>query len=186
VLDWYTVLVGLFTLFALAGHGALYLSWKTRGTVNERTVKSAAKLWLAALVFGILATIATGQVRPTIYANILGRPITWPLVAGLLVCAGLLASNIRHKHELPAFLSSAGILLFMLAATAGGAYPNLLVSTLDPASTLNITNASAGGIGQTVGLFWWIPAMILAVGYFTYLFRSFKGKVGEEADGHGY
>src|SRR5262245_33062855 len=33
VLDWYTVLIGLFTTAALAGHGALYLNWKTEGPV---------------------------------------------------------------------------------------------------------------------------------------------------------
>ena len=31
ILDWYTGLVGLFTLAALAVHGALYLAWRTDG-----------------------------------------------------------------------------------------------------------------------------------------------------------
>src|SRR5260370_30023757 len=35
VLDWYTVLIGLFTLCVLAGHGALYLIWKTSGPVHD-------------------------------------------------------------------------------------------------------------------------------------------------------
>src|SRR5713101_534770 len=35
VLDWYTVLLGLFALSVLAGHGALYLVWKTAGAVRE-------------------------------------------------------------------------------------------------------------------------------------------------------
>ncbi len=35
ILDWYTGLVGLFTLVALAIHGALYLAWKTTGPVRE-------------------------------------------------------------------------------------------------------------------------------------------------------
>src|SRR6516225_10177755 len=34
ILDWYTVLVGLFTLATLAGHGALYLVWRTAGAVR--------------------------------------------------------------------------------------------------------------------------------------------------------
>src|SRR5713226_1246439 len=36
VFDWYTALVGAFTLCALAGHGALYLVWKTTGAVQAR------------------------------------------------------------------------------------------------------------------------------------------------------
>jgi cytochrome bd ubiquinol oxidase subunit II len=34
ILDWYTGLVGLFTLATLAAHGALYLVWRTDGLVS--------------------------------------------------------------------------------------------------------------------------------------------------------
>src|SRR5689334_15127039 len=34
VLDWYTVAMGIFTLCVLAGHGALFLVWKTAGEVQ--------------------------------------------------------------------------------------------------------------------------------------------------------
>src|SRR5258705_13234274 len=36
ILDWYTGLVGLFTLPTLAGHGSLYLPRSTAGPVRER------------------------------------------------------------------------------------------------------------------------------------------------------
>jgi hypothetical protein len=35
-----------------------------------------------------------------------------------------------------------------------------------------------------VDLIGWLLAILLAIGYFTYLFRSFRGKVTLEADGH--
>jgi len=35
-------------------------------------------------------------------------------------------------------------------------------------------------------LVWWTLAIALAMGYFTYLFHSFRGKVIVETDGHGY
>src|SRR5258708_2218172 len=37
IFDWYTTLVGLFTLCLLSGHGALYLAWKTTGPVQIRS-----------------------------------------------------------------------------------------------------------------------------------------------------
>src|SRR5260370_14588624 len=37
IFDWYTALVGGFTLCALAGPGALYLVWKTTGPVQARS-----------------------------------------------------------------------------------------------------------------------------------------------------
>ena len=51
IFDWYTALVGLFTLVALAVHGALFLAWRTTGPVRERSLAFAreAELFFAAL-----------------------------------------------------------------------------------------------------------------------------------------
>jgi hypothetical protein len=56
-------------------------------------------------------------------------------------------------------------------------------ATLDPANDL--TTTSAGGIGLSVGLTFWLLAIALAIVYFTYLFRSFRGKVNL-ADEYGH
>jgi cytochrome d ubiquinol oxidase subunit II len=186
VLDWYTVLIGLFTLSILAGHGALYLVWKTDGPVQERSRSIAGRAWVLTLVLGILATAATALVRPQLYGSLAARPLTWPLVAVVAVSLGLVVFFLRRGRELPAFLASAGFIAGMLAATAAGVYPDILVSTLDPRYNLNIHNAVAGGIGLRIGLFWWVLAILLAVGYFVYLFHSFRGKVvlGEDETGH--
>ena len=87
VLDWYTVLVGIFALTALAGHGALYLIWKTTGPVQARSQALAIPIWGVTALLMILTTIATWQVRPEIYTNLMARPITWALVA--LIAIGL-------------------------------------------------------------------------------------------------
>ena len=44
ILDWYTVLVGVFALAALVAHGGTYLSWKTDGAVQERSRRAARAL----------------------------------------------------------------------------------------------------------------------------------------------
>src|SRR5262249_62430477 len=64
VLDWYTVLLGLFALGVLAGHGALYLVWKTSGPVHQRSQRLARPIWIRTLVLGLLVTPATPYVRP--------------------------------------------------------------------------------------------------------------------------
>jgi cytochrome d ubiquinol oxidase subunit II len=182
VLDWYTVLVGVFTLCALAAHGALYLAFKTSGPVQERSNRTARLLAMATGIVCIPTTIATAMIRPGLYANLIARPWTWILALGIILAAAALVWSLQKKDELKAFLSSCAFLICMLAATAAGAYPNLLVSTLDPAYNLNIENAQAGGIGLRVGFYWWSFAIVLAVGYFVYLFRSFRDKVQLEAD----
>ena len=87
---------------------------------------------------------------------------------------------------MPAFLASALFIASLLAGTVAGSYPDLLHSTLNPAYNLTVYNAATGAVGLRVGLIWWLLAILLAIGYFTYLFRSFRGKVHLDADTHGY
>ena len=45
ILDWYTILAGVFGLVALAGHGATFLAWRTDGAVQARSRTAAAILY---------------------------------------------------------------------------------------------------------------------------------------------
>jgi cytochrome d ubiquinol oxidase subunit II len=184
VFDWYTALVGLFTLCILTGHGALYLAWKTTGPVQVRSQVWARRAWLAVLPLWALVTLATGWLRPEIYTNLLGRP--WALGFVLLMLGGLggVAYFPRRGKELAAFLSSSAFLVGLLGATLAGVYPVWLRSTIDPAYSLTAANSAAGSYGLRVGLIWWIIGMTLATGYFVNLFRSFRGKVDPHTEGY--
>jgi len=39
---------------------------------------------------------------------------------------------------------------------------------------------------MAVGMAWWIISMILALGYFVFIYRKFRGKVKLEAADEGY
>lgn len=186
VFDWYTILVGAFTLCVLAGHGALFLVWKTVGPVQSRSRVWARKLWLAVLPLWVLVTIATVWIQPSVFTNLFVRP--WSLGFVLLMVAGLggVFGFLKRERELPAFLSSSAFLLGLMAATMTGNYPVWLRSTLDPAHDLTATNAAAENYALLVGLGWWTIGITLAGGYFFYMFRSFRGKVNAGAAGQGY
>ncbi|MES2222657.1 MAG: hypothetical protein V4587_17030, partial [Acidobacteriota bacterium] len=49
----------------------------------------------------------------------------------------------------------------------------------------DISNALAGHHGLAVGLVWWGFGILLAIGYFIFVYRMFRGKVAETADVHG-
>ncbi|HVT13152.1 MAG TPA: cytochrome d ubiquinol oxidase subunit II [Fimbriimonadaceae bacterium] len=185
VLDWYTVTVGLFTLAVLAMHGALYLRMKTEGSVRDRSEAVVSRLWLASLVLGIAATVETVSVRPKLFSQIGASPLGWILAVAFIACFVGVRFSLGKSRESPPFLLSCGFIALMLAATAFGLYPTLLSSTIDPDFDLTIANATSGQLSLHVGIVWWILAMILAVGYFIYLFRSFRGKVDLKQDyGH--
>lgn len=186
VLDWYTVLVGVFALLVLGAHGALYLVWKTAGPVQERARRCAVIMWPLVLAVMVVTTAATAMVQPILYPTLLSRPWTWILAIGVVASLVGVFINLRRGAELPAFLSSAVFILSLLAATAAGMYPNMLISTVSPANTLTAQNSHAGELGMRVALIWWLLALALAVGYFAYLFRSFRGKVQLDEHGRGY
>ena len=76
-----------------------------------------------------------------------------------------------------AFLASSLFLAALLAATTAIVYPVLLRSTIDPALSLTVANAPAPLHGLRVALAWWLVGSPIALSYFVYLFRSFRGKV---------
>src|SRR5438132_3294576 len=117
IFDWYTALVGAFTLCALAGHGALYLVWTTTGPVQARSRLWARRAWLVVLPLWLAVTLATARLRPEIFTNLLDRP--WFLAFVVLMLGGVAGvfHFLRRGRELAAFLSSSSFLLGLLAAT---------------------------------------------------------------------
>jgi cytochrome d ubiquinol oxidase subunit II len=181
VFDWYTALVGIFTVCALAGHGALYLVWKTNGPVQARSRLWAGRAWLAVLPLWLATTLATAWLRPDIFGNLWRRP--WLLGFVVLMAGGAAAvfRFLRRGRELAAFLSSAAFLLGLLGATLAGVYPVWLRSTVDPSQSLTATNSAAGTYGLQVALAWVTAGLLLAGGYFVNLFRATRGKVDVRA-----
>ena len=186
ILDWYTTLVGVFTLCVLAGHGAVFLVWKTTGPVQARSRTWARWAWLTVLPLWALVTLATYWNQPEIFSNLLARP--WSLCFVALMLAGLLGVFwfSKRQQELAAFLSSSAFLLGLMAATMAGNYPFWLRSTLDSAHSLTATNSASTSYALQAGIVWWTVGITLAGGYFAYIFHSFRGKVDPGAAGYGH
>jgi len=180
ILDWYTGLVGLFTLATLAGHGALYLAWRTIGPVRERSLAFARMAWKAVIVLWTAATAATAWVQPTAFSNLVARP--WALAFVALSAFGIFGvfRFPGRGRDLAAFLCSSAFLFGMVATALAGNYPFWLRSTIDPSYSLAASDAAAARYGMGVALAWWAVGIMLVAGYFTYLFHSIRGKVGAD------
>jgi cytochrome d ubiquinol oxidase subunit II len=184
ILDWYTVLTGVLSLAALATHGAHYVALKAGGDINGRARRVARVAWAASVLLTVASLAATLYVRPQVLGNFSLHPWGWVIpfvVAGSLAGMPYFGAKGRDRA---AFLCSSAYLAAMLGGAAFATYPNLLPASTDAAFSLTIYNAKTGAYSLSIGLVWWLIGITLAVGYFTFLYRSFRGKVaaGNESD----
>ena len=185
ILDWYTVLVGLTALCALMMHGALWIQLKTIGELRGRASRVANWTWWGVLLFTVLLTMVTFKVQPHVLVNFGAWPAGYALPAIAIAGMAGVQFELRQGRELNAFLASCAYLLGMLTSVVFGVYP-LVLPARDRIHDLTITNAKAGAYGLKIGLIWWVIGMILAAGYFVYVYRTFAGKVSTDSDTHGY
>ncbi|HXT26991.1 MAG TPA: cytochrome d ubiquinol oxidase subunit II [Candidatus Eisenbacteria bacterium] len=185
ILDWYTILVGVLALIALVMHGSLWVQMKTTGAVNHRAGHLGGAAFWVVIALTVVVTIVSFSVQPQIKTNF----ARWPLglVFPVLAIAGAAGVKLfMKKDERNAFLSSCVYLAGMLTSAVFGVYPMVLPAR-DGEYSLTIDTAKTGAYGLKMGLIWWVIGMVLATGYFVFVYRSFAGKVGltSPEDSHG-
>jgi len=166
-------------------HGGLWVQMKTSGEVHARAGKLAGRAWWGVAALTALVTAVTFRIQPQLKENFTTWP--WGFLFPLLAVAGLagVIFKLRKRDERKAFFASCAYLTGMLTSVVFGVYPMVLPAR-NPAYSLTVTTAKAGAYGLKVGLVWWALGMILAAGYFTFVYRSFAGKVVVDKDSHGY
>jgi cytochrome bd ubiquinol oxidase subunit II len=177
ILDWYTVIAGLVALVALTIHGANYVATKTSGDLNLRARRIAARLWPVLLLLTLISLWATLSIRPEVLINYRRYPVLFTIPFMVAYCLIWMFIRIRRGQDKAAFVFSSAYLVFMLVGAASAVYPNLLVSTTDPALNITVYNAAAANHSLSIGLIWWSFGMALAIGYFVFVYRMFRGKV---------
>ena len=183
ILDWYTVLVGVMSFVTLANHGAHWLALKTEDPLRARARRIAAVLWWGVALLTGVGLVATVWVRPAVLANYSRPGAGWliPLVVVLALAA--MAVYRARGRDLGAFLASSCYIAGMLGGVAFAMYPTLLPSNIDQGFSLTIQNSAAGAYGLRVGVVWWVLGILLAAGYFTYVYWSFRSRVRSEGEG---
>ena len=185
MLDWYTVMVGIFALVALAGHGALYLAWKTDGTVHERARVAGRRLYAGVLALWPAVTVATQYIQPAFLPSLASRPLAWLLATMALGGVAAVFAGQRRGRDLAAFLGSCAFLAGLSMATAACVFPTMLRAIGADALSLTIYSAGGDPRGLRTALGWFMVGFPLVVTYFVIVFRLHRGKA-MPASGAGY
>jgi cytochrome d ubiquinol oxidase subunit II len=177
MLNPYALLMGLFSLVILAMHGAVYLCVKADGAVQARARSLAARLWLVLVAVAVGVTLATFTARRQMIQNFGAAPalLVTPLLAAVFLV--FMRRFLQRRDDGLAFLSSCGLICALLASTAIGLYPYLVLSEPHPERSLTIANAAATPGGLLAAALWMIPGVILLAIYQGFVYQLFKGKV---------
>ncbi|PWU25238.1 MAG: cytochrome d ubiquinol oxidase subunit II [Candidatus Rokuibacteriota bacterium] len=186
LLDWYTVSVAVFAAVILAAHGATYLTLKTEGPVHDRASTWANRLWVAVAPLFMVISVETAIVRQDQFGNAIRNPLCWLGLAWVGAAAAGLGSGLKGRRELRAFLGSNFVLAGLLATGAAALFPVVLPSTLAPEHSLTAHSVAAGRASLAIAAIWWPIAFVMAVTYFAFISRHYRGKVAVQRDNQGF
>jgi cytochrome d ubiquinol oxidase subunit II len=188
LLNPYGLVTGLLFVLLFAVHGSLYISTKTVGDLSSRALALANKIWPALLV---VAVVFLGFTYPAtkLYDNYLKAPVLL-IVPVIAVVSLIMIKLFAAKGEKgKAFTFSCLTIVFVVFTGVTGLFPNLLPSSLDPASNLTIYNSSSSLITlklMTVVALIMVP---IVIAYKIWVYRIFRAPITSEevlADKHAY
>jgi cytochrome d ubiquinol oxidase subunit II len=159
-------------LFAL--HGAVYLTLRTAGPVAERAGSYARLLWLPTVVL-VVCFVAGAYLFTDIFRQPLSAlPFAALAAVALLAVGGLLALGRAGW----AFVATGLTIIMATVMVFAGLYPRVLISSLDPAWSLTVYNASSSpytlSVMTTVALLF-VPVVLLYQGWTYWVFRQRVG-----------
>lgn len=170
VLNVYTLLGGLATCALFLLHGAVYVALKTEGPLRDDAFRFAR--WLSVPVLVLVG--AFGMWTQLVH----GKPWTWvPLlvaVIALLVAVSYMRSG---RGEGRAFIATTTVVAAVVILLFGCLYPNLVPSTLDPAYSLTIYNASSSHYTLTVMTWAAVLVAPVVIGYQAWSYWVFRQRI---------
>jgi cytochrome d ubiquinol oxidase subunit II len=179
LLNPYGILGGVLFLFLFLEHGALWLSIRTPGQLNDRSVSAANNIWFGLLGVSVLFLIATYFSTP-LYSNYLAHPILFivPLITvfSLLGVKFFLLKDAFFKAWFASALTIVSATFFCII----GLYPNMFPSGIDSIYSLTAHNSSASQLTLTVMLVVVLLFIPVVIGYQIWAYYMFTDRLSPE------
>lgn len=179
LLNPYGLAGGVLFVLLFVMHGALWLTVKSEGDLQQRAAKLARRLWPV-----LVALIGAFVVLTAIYTNLLANYLTNPLMLVLLVipvlALVLLRQQIGKEQWWSAWGLSAAIIAGLTLFGVVGLYPALLPSSISPDYSITIANAASSTLTLSIMLGVTLVFIPIVAAYQFWLYRTFAHKVTEK------
>ena len=179
LLNPYGLCGGLLFVCAFLMHGALFLTLKTRGVLQERAIRVAERLWPALLLVAVLFLVYSA-LATRLFANYLANPLLFAIlvlpVGGLVMQRVFIGQRAMGKAWTASAVTIAGVALFGVV----GIFPALLPSSLNPAWSMTIANSASSPLTLKIMLtvaLTFVPIVIL---YQAWVYKTFSAPVTEK------
>ena len=176
LLNPYAVLVGILSLVMFVMHGALYMTLKTDGELQERMAAWATRSWVVFVVIYLVATVASIFTASYLFEGLFGNPLFWVVFVLLLAAVVYVPVATKAKRFFRAFLSSSVVIASTIGLAAISMFPRLVPSSINLDYSLTIYNASSTRLTLQVMLVIALIGMPLVIAYTFWVYRVFKGK----------
>lgn len=203
----FQLLCGVIGVVLTSFHGGIFVKWRTDGMVRERSRKAVALLGPLLLILVTIAALwlIMGFDRPELtsiagkgapsnpmnkmvaakgagwLAHFLETP--WMLAAPVVAVLGLLLAWVlgRGKGDASAFIASSLGIVGALLTIGFGLFPFLLISTVDPRSSLTLWDATSSHM--VLNIAFWITIVFLPIVllYTQWVYRKLWGTVSTES-----
>lgn len=180
----YGIAGGIFFLLMFMMHGAIWLTIKTRGSLQTRALGAAGLLWVA-VAFMLIVFLILTLFYTNIFSNYLHMP--WLIVLPILAVAGLLCVP-RMLNEGKLFRAWACSGLFIVCVTffgVMGIYPSMIISSIDPNATITAFNGCSTPLTLKIMLAVCVVMVPIVLLYQFWMYRLFSKPITEDG-GKGY
>lgn len=176
LLNLYTLLGGLASLTMFILHGAIFLNLKTSTDVAKRALATTKKIGPVATIM-IFLFVIVGYFMTDAFTRLGVNPGIVPVAAG----AALLAAGwfIHHERMGWAFIMTALTIALSTITIFMSLYPRVIVSSLNPAWSLTIYNASSSPYTlqvMTIVALIFVPIVLAYQGWTYWVFRQRLGR----------
>ncbi|MBK0418212.1 cytochrome d ubiquinol oxidase subunit II [Leucobacter sp. CSA1] len=177
LLNLYGLLGGVALMLLCFTHGLVFIALKTSGEIRDRSRALAKKVGLATIL--VAAVFLAWTILQHLDNPMLPVVAACAIVAALALVAGWVANAVGREGR--AFACNAATIVFALLTIFMALFPNLMVSSIDPAESMSIEGAASSQ--NTLVLMTWVAVftMPLVLAYQAWTYWIFRKRLSRES-----